>query len=428
MRLPGQKLFHIFFICLLAALLGACNFAPYQGQAQIVLDLGWLFPSGGGTAEGARSGSVSGANTPLNIAGYVTSIEITVSGAGINTTTRTYTKWPDRLSVTVEPGKERTIGVRINISPASDSAVLAFGGEGTIKYISAGQQAKVVIQLSPVETKIVVPDALNQTVAQFNSLPFKPQTFKTFTSGTMQPYDIAFDSAGKIWIADHFSETSNIRIIDIVDSKPTTQNTINMNLGSQSTAIAADYKTKYMYCAANANISRIVFDLSLPVEGPKSIPNVSNITGMDVDENGLLYLVATYTGKQPAPGKNIIRYNFNTGDFFIEPLPASALDVVIRGDYLYITCSTDYKIQRYNKNTLTLSFENGTFADPPTNPGEFNGPKRFLTVDEDRFYIIDEAGTNDRIVSFTDITNWSGWETLDADLNPLIVYTFQFYE
>jgi len=178
MNVSVQKLLFIFFIFLLAGLLASCNFAPYQGEAQVVLDLSWLFPSEGGTDVGARAGTVPGYNVPDNIVGQVTSIEVTISGAGINTETRTYIKWPRLLSVTVPPGKQRTVGVRININPASTSAVLAFGGEATLRYVSAGQQTKVLIPLSPVETKIVVPDAINQTVAQFNSLPFNPDTFK----------------------------------------------------------------------------------------------------------------------------------------------------------------------------------------------------------------------------------------------------------
>ncbi|MBN1799808.1 MAG: hypothetical protein JW822_14620 [Spirochaetales bacterium] len=431
MKIIKQKIPYLLFIGLMSGLFCACNFEPFQGEAQVMLDLGWLTPSDAGQESATRASTVQGA--PANIQNHITSIEITISGPGVNTITRTYYEWPRYLSVSVPPGKQRTIGLRINIDPQSESAVLAFGGETTIRYITAGEQEKVQIQIAPVETKLVVPDYSGGTAVQMNSMQPDNQTFKKFTPGSFEPYDIAFDGLGRVYITNQFAD-SNWNIVVIQDFDSTLlDDIINIIPGFNlmPRVLAADYNERYMYCCSSNQIVRWTFDETDDVggpnfEGPYLIDNVSNITGIDVDEDGLLYLIATY-GIGQVGTRVLLKYNFESGGIVTDPVdvPDNAVDVLIRGNYAFVACRD--KIQSYNKNDLTLSFENGIARQDPGIPGEFYGPQRFISMDEDRFYIIDEMNDQDRVVSFNNITGWSGWEILE-DFPVELNYSFMFYE
>jgi hypothetical protein len=424
MNIWGQKLFSILFICVLAGLLGACNFAPYQGEAQIVLDLGWLFPSDGETAAGARSGSVSGSGVPDNIKDQVTSIEITVSGAGINTTTRTYTKWPDRLSVTVEPGKERTIGVRINISPDSTSPVLAFGGEGTIRYISAGQQAKVLIQLVPVESKLLVPDFIKGIVYQYLDIhDASPDIFDTAKLGIGNVYDIDLDSKGRIYLA-----LLNLSAVIGFDDLATLDNPQVINVGFQPQALAFDRFRHILYIANMSNLVKYDFNEPKPSVKSLNITGISGIYGIQVDKSGLLYIagklgedlaVFVYdptidNGAAADPGGVVSNPAPNTSANFMD-----LRDIVIQGNYVYVlnrNGGDGWVIMRLNKNLQNETGFGRTNSKPPFSVGDFYGPQKFISKMNNGLTIIDDGAGMDKLV-FMNAIPYSTWITVPDDPN-----------
>jgi len=62
----------------------------------------------------------------------IISVTITISGPDLSTMSTTYALPPRYLYIYVPPGKERTVGVELNVDPNNDIAVLAFGGETTV--------------------------------------------------------------------------------------------------------------------------------------------------------------------------------------------------------------------------------------------------------------------------------------------------------
>jgi hypothetical protein len=414
--------------------LSACNFAPYQGQAQIVLDLGWLFPSGDGSADGARSGSVSGTGVPDNIKGQVTSIEITVSGAGINTETRIYTKWPDRLSVTVEPGKERTVGVRINIDPASPSAVLAFGGQGTVRYIQAGQQAKVLIPIAPVETKIVVPDGLNNgRIVQINDISGDGWTL---SSAQLQFYgvDVDFDAKGRIYLADQ--QRGVIRIDDL-----TSTSIDDIERGITANALAMDRRTNYLYYAISTNFIRI-FNCDDPGSAVGSYDLSSenlggaNVSGIAVDEVGCVYITdlatsTVYKYDPRLPVRNRITASYSDQNLLVSPH-----DVIVKGNYVYVLnyAGANNSIIKLTKNLgFAGAYGVRTSTFPDINPGHFYGPLRFLAVDNEDFTIVDDWSTrvdpnadSDKLIQVNPGFQDSSWRTFGSRGNGIGQFDFWF--
>jgi hypothetical protein len=408
--------------------LASCNFAPYQGEAQIVLDLGWLFPGGDGSADGARSGSVSGQGVPPNIAGYVTSLQITVSGAGMSTTTRTYTRWPDTLSVSVEPGKERTVGVRINISPACDSSVLAFGGEGTVKYLSAGQLARVLIPIAPVETKIVIPDCNNWRIVQLSSLNPATADWQQYQLVGFFPIDVDFDSKGRIVVVNN-AGTNQITILDDY-----TTSHLTLNAGTL-TSTAVDRENHYFYFSNNTTVFRYQYStdeirLQATTIGSRiPDPRIAAIRGMAVDEFGLLYLVCSLNNEW-----HVAKYDYDNNIFTLGPLLQSPWDVIVKGNYVYVTCSGTPALVKVNRNMDPASIVNyGQAAANNTDntPGHFHGPRNFLAIMNKKFYIVDDGGAEDpnpspeQIIAFDSPDSWQGWEAkLAGDIKAGEAFVF----
>jgi len=430
MKIIKQKIPYLLFIGLMAGLFCACNFAPFEGEAQVTLDLGWLTPSDAGQESETRASTVQGA--PANIVGQVTSIEITISGPGVNTITRTYYEWPRYLSVSVPPGKERTIGLRINVDPASDSAVLAFGGEATIRYISAGEQEKVQIQIAPVETKLVIPDSNNNRIVQINNITGANLIEKNGLSAV----DIDFDAQGRIYIADPLQgllrtpEITPNSVTDAID-RNTAVFTLTMHRNQN-----------YLYYTSTSG-PIIVFDcdfddmnLGLVVSYDLTIEAIGGnfeCTGIDVDDEGCVYIVDRispaihkYDPRLPLTTRIVATYTDDLN---------SPYDIIVKGNYVYVlnyNGANGLKIIKLTKNLYFVAgYGENTANYPDHNPGQFYGPLRFLARDNSVFTIIDDWNTraipgadSDKLIqvnpSFTD----SSWKTFGSYGNGIGQFDF----
>jgi hypothetical protein len=143
---------------------------------------------------------------------------------------------------------------------------------------------------------------------------------------------------------------------------------------------------------------------------------------MDVDEEGLLYV-----GVLDSSTYGVFKIDVSTPtsavlvDSYSDPaVLTSPNDVMVKGDYVYVANQTGSDGYRIIRLTKTLQFVDAFGDDAPTLPtppqtGDFYGPTRFVAILNKRIAVMDEgpdveSGTDDRLVSFTDMTG-TGWVT-----------------
>jgi hypothetical protein len=234
------RLFLSIIISLFIISFTTCDFSPYEGEATISIDLQELLHSGSG-ADDSDTARIAG--VPGSIDPYIVSITITISGPGVNKVQRTYAKGVRYITINVPPGSDRTIKVDLNLSSTSPLAVLVYSGEATID-LKAGQIAKVSLFMQPSRTKLVIPDCRNNRIVQIDNISgagWYPRTI----GGAAQflPYDIDFDSMGRIYIANYLDGNPNLIILNgISDAAP-----ITVDTADQVVAVAVDRLNNILY-------------------------------------------------------------------------------------------------------------------------------------------------------------------------------------
>ncbi|MBN1798841.1 MAG: hypothetical protein JW822_09700 [Spirochaetales bacterium] len=407
--------------------LSTCNFAPFEGEAQVTLDLGWLTPTDG-EESAIRASTVQGA--PTNIQDHITSIEITISGPGVNTTTKTYYEWPQYLSVSVPPGKERTITLRINVDAASPNAVLVFGGETTVS-LKVGQQTKAVMKIVPKQMKLLAPDYQLQRLYKYNDIDDSTREEASAASlrvGVFRPYDVDIDSSGKIYIANSLAD-SILRI----DEVTATGGVVVGDPMDNPVALTIDRYNNIMYYASSSLLYR--YDIENDITTALNKDAVNIIRGMHADTNGLLYIVGSNSFGQPRLfvfDPEFVNVGLPEGKV-IDEYPsahfATPWDVVVKGNYIYITNlygNDGWQIIRLTKS-LSDEIGFGTVAgSTDISNGAFYGPHRFISKINERITIIDDNSSFDKIISIDDVPA-SFWKTIPntaVDGQAL----FNFYE
>jgi hypothetical protein len=139
-----------------------------------------------------------------------------------------------------------------------------------------------------------------------------------------------------------------------------------------------------------------------------------DIRGIAVDENGLVYFtdwgterVYKFDPEGSGPTRILADHSTHIAEF--EP----PFDVVVKSGSVYVSCpNAQYmrsEIKQFDTN-LDYIKSLGTPDDfsLPVEPGEFFGPKRFVAILSQGFYVIDEDNANDRLAAFDDMsaTNW----------------------
>ncbi len=411
-----------------------CDFSPYEGQARIGIDLGSL-----GQSEDSMAGSRA-VNLPQGL-GYsdIASVTITISGPDINSTSTTYALPPRYLYIFVPAGKERTVGVQLNIDPSNASAVLAFGGENTVS-LRPGQFQWVQIQMAPVKTKLVIPDYSNYRVVQINDISGNGWDSVGNFANSYSPYDVDFDRSGRIYIAKYgFSIADDIIRIDNINE------TNRLNIDPRNGAgghyntinsISIDTKNNILYFS-NSGSSIDYFNLTEPQSTTPTATEISlagtlsSIQAVAVDKSGeYIYLAARDSVNDWA----IFRYEIQNGSIvsFKDTFLNTPRDILVKSSAVYVTniYGTDnYKIIQLTKNLqFVAGFGIKAPANPNTNKGMFYGPYRFVAVLNDKITIVDDdQGDNaDKLVSMDDI-NGSNWQTYGSTGSGIGLFNFFYF-
>lgn len=337
------------------------------------------------------------------------SLELIVTGAGMDNITKTYPVIQTSDSFELPPGSARTF------SAVSSTPSVTLSAEVQKDLLSIAD-ANVTLNLFPTSSRIIIPDALNYRIVQIddmNGTSWKTLDYTSFASlgftddYQFYPYDIDIDSKGKIYIANNYGGTSLPQIIRIDDFNNPNPKKIVDGISNGITAISIDRTNNYIYYTTAW--SQTLYRKKLDLTGTEDLFDIGFETyGMCADQNGYIFLGQAYGAAvkyDPSSSRVVETY---TG-FLSNPW-----DVLVKGNYLFVldksSSEGNYPITRFLINDPTSYVGYGTFS-PGTNQGDFYGPNLFVAILNKKFYITDGDGWSlAKLVSMDDITG-SGWKT-----------------
>ncbi len=365
--------------------------------------------------------------------GNISSVTLTITGSDMGTITGTYP--PDITSIVVEvpAGSDRNIELVVNIGPSDPGHVLSWAGDSTTD-LEAGSTKTLTLDMRANETKLIVPDATGNRLLQFDDISGSGQKTRTGPdigfAGTFLPYDVDFDSLGRIYIACNWVVTGGSRVIRI-DNMDATSNTFIVEDPSTMAgvnALAIDRVNDLIYFSAGNPIPNELYkwDVAGSVRTLLTITGIGKIQGLDVDENGILYIA----GEDGSTNDRVFRYDpvaqNVTGQYIATSL--DPWDVIVKTPYLYVANITVVSGTSILQLDMNLQFVQGygdNITGTNTSPGQFYGAHRFIAILNKKLTIVDDdsGSTNDKLVSIDDI-NGTGWTTLPTSGDGQTFFTF----
>ncbi len=303
------------------------------------------------------------------------------------------------ITMTVPSGSLRLFEVTAYVAAGDLSAATSFRGTAYAN-LPAGETVTVPVAMTLNETKLIIADNRNNRIAIMDQVG--GSGWKTPISSTL-PYDVDFDSRGRIYIA----ENTQIRRIDNING----DNPISY-LTTTPVTVAVDRINNYVYFSSGlASIYRANLDLSSPVS--KTPTGISTpINGIDVDRtaNDILYVVG---------GTTLYRYNWATNTILGSISTVTACyDVLLKSPYIYVANYLDntgnqimqYTVNSSNVFTKTANYGNRSLI-ATTSPGQFYGARKFVAIRNDALILIDSGQPSSEIAKMVSLTNLSdlGW-------------------
>jgi hypothetical protein len=350
------------------------------------------------------------------------SVALIVTGPGMITQAYSYTPpLPESISVSVPAGTARTFTLLVN------NVSVSFQDQVTTD-LQPGESRDITFTPALVATQIVVPDRLNNRIVQVSDMAGAGWTAKATldfmsTPEVLRPYDVDFDSLGRIYIAnnDPSSTTPLGGVLRIKDINSTPGFEIVDTTGASGIPdLAVDRANGYVYYTWSFgstlyrksvdNIAATAQTFNLMAES--AIGSSFAQTGIAVDAGGFVYIVIP-TG---AGAGKVVKYDptlaegsrvvAQTSYVFNSPW-----GVMARGGFIYVSDPLGRKVVRFDGNLSFVDEFGGPGGDP------FVGPKRFVAVLSNKITLIDEyaaTGANtDRLTAFDDMTG-AGWQTFGA--------------
>ncbi|MFH0975661.1 MAG: hypothetical protein V1874_07740 [Spirochaetota bacterium] len=366
---------------------------------------------------------------------HITSLTLNITGSGMDTITQSYTTLPlpDSITVEVPSGSARTF------------EVLAYTASATLRGaatrdLAGGETVDIPITMGLYETKIVIPDYLNQRIVQIDGMAVTGWTALTgtnvaalsttdpFTASTQfRPYDIDFDSNGRIFIANNYGGSGMgvncvLRVDNISGTNYTNFSEPEYDYGI--TAIAVDRNNDFVYYAVSDTLaSYILYRSDLDGNNETGLNITSNVNvnyqitsifGITVDDSGVLY-IAGLDNTSLAPVQTVFKYNPTTQQVlaFYQNSFTNLFDIHIKGNSVYVSSYYNWTPASNYVFSLDTNLQNqqSLLENPLNTSDDFYGPRRFVALTNRKIYITDEKDeTLDRLVAFDDISG-SNWET-----------------
>ncbi len=345
---------------------------------------------------------------------HIQSITINITAADFSPITRTYTPPYGIFRIEVPSGIQRAIEV---LASTPSATIRGF----VIVDLKPGEQT-VDIAMHLYSTKILIPDYNSHRLVQIDDMTgsgFRDINGGTisFPVGTIYPYDVDFDDIGRIYIANYGFSTGQDVVIRLDDIEATTYTSLGTGGLNGIRSVAVDRENKLVYYATSSQLYRCDLDGS-NLKSDYTMTDISFIKSIAY-HNSFLYIACTYDSNY-----RIVKYdttaNGQIAGYSLASLH-SAWDVIIKNDLCIVAdddeSTSNDSIAILDPDDLSLFNKYGTGTSVPSPlHGQFWGPRRFVAILNDRFYLIDERdGALDNLVSFSDL-NFSNWERYDDSI------------
>jgi len=368
-------------------------------------------------------------------ASIIDSVTLKVTGSDMDPVEVSYQVVPSVINLAIPEGNDRTFELTVGTGPAYTGTIATFSGTATADINNDG--AVITLNMRVGSTKLIVPDYQNDRVIQFDdindneslSLTLIILNFQLLINGfgplpNFVPYDIDFDSQGRIYIANYDGSTGSgiIRVDNILGTNA-------IRFGSSHGGIVSltvDRENNVIYYSNGSNIYKS--DLDGNDESTLNSTGISNIRGMAVTDSGILYIA----GNTPAGDPTVFQYNPVTQNVTgtYDTNLVTPWDVMVKGDKLYIANlggADDYQILELSTSDLSFiaSYGSTFLTIPDVSNGRFYGPRRFVAQLNDEITIIDDLANNDfdKIIQI-DNMNGDNWITLPESGSGQILFKF----
>lgn len=377
---------------------------------------GCIFFAGSDTGIAVPNLTVKGAPSDI------TALSLRITGPGMSPVESYYSSVPSSIEIEVPAGNDRQF--ELIAYPSSSSAAVSFKGTATVD-LAADETTEIVLTMDLNETKLVIPDYRNNRLIQIDNISGAGWTALIgtdigWTLSDFEPYDVDFDSQGRIYIANNFASTGFRRVIRVDDISGSNFFAFS-DKASSIVALTVDRQNDYLYYSSSNQLWRVNLDGTADVSRiiNVGVDQIQTIRGMAVGEDGMLYIA----GNNNLGLNRIFLYDpFAQNVTTIYPTNINtAWDVLVKTPYIYIANRNGPAGNKIIQLDADLAFIAAYGNESPAAddiPGNFYGPKRFLAILNRKISILDEASANDpplffrgdRLVSIGDIAG-TAWET-----------------
>lgn len=372
----------------------------------------------------------------------IDSITLKITGPDMDDIEVRYSELPDLINIAVPEGSSRRFELTVSLVNSYTGPVVSYRGIDTIDITSEG--SVVTLNMGIGSTKIVIPDYYNSRVIQFDDITAMNEVIFTGIqlgvitgdsgwASNFYPYDIDFDSDGRIYIANNNASSGYGRVVRISNINGESS-LLYEDRAASITSIAVDRNNHILYYSTSGSLYSTSIDGTndivrmLPLIGAATISSIQSIT---VDGEGKLYMVADVG--QVSADYRIIKLDplidssselvlIETSSTIPENSSASPKDLVIKGSRLYLanfhsdSGSEGDQVVEFSISDLSLKGSFGTYVGNNDSSdfllGHFYGPRRFVTPLNVEMTIIDDSPDwwQNKIIQIEDITG-SGWKT-----------------
>ncbi len=351
------------------------------------------------------------------------SISVTVTAADIATVQQNFLP-TDTMLLNLPAGDARRFDIMATVAPGDLSGARSFTGTATTS-LTEGQTVSLPVSMTLSETRLIIPDNRNNRIVKIDSMAGDGWVEKTgpnigFSVNTFMPYDIDFDTRGRIYIANNNPTTGGNVIIRINNLSDTAAIAFGNGGGSGIAAVAVDRVRNLVYYAAASTLKRCGLngsgDTTLAITGAGTM---STINGLDVDQSsGDLFIAAAWGVAAAIPSIGRFTISGTTATLIASQAltggTVTSRDVIILPPSVFVAQSfgspnnTGNRITQFDMG-LTISAASAQFLtqNASASPQQFFGTDRFIAPPNRRLVVIDEDQSgvpSDRLIGFDDIT------------------------
>ncbi len=365
----------------------------------------------------------------------VSALYLTITGPRMKPLEYKYRGLPKIITLEVPSGE----GLQFEMTAYADGigAARSYRGVATVD-LKAGETTTIVLRMQLRETRLVIPDGNYHRIVQMDDMKgggWAELSWKAFAEvcgygadSEFVPYDIDFDNAGAIYVANNYATPTRLIRIDNIKGAGITSIPTKSRLGIA--ALAVDRANNMLYYIEDGGLylyrqklgGRLGCEHIIDLSGER-IARGMWCTGMAVHENGLLYMAWTdgRSGQVVALNPDA-REGSRVVTYLMDAMLPTPFDILVKGGLVYVSDAAGPKgviieLREKLKPLAAFGVLNGEAL--TKDRGVFYGPGRFIGITPSSIRVTDDGYYDsgrteipvDRVVSFDDMrgANWTAF-------------------